>query len=87
MSLAPCPEGTQKVLWQRQLVVKNYIYIHAYFFLNANKFLVILPIVMRLLFENMDTNYDTIRSSNLILEGQCPAEFSSTLPQHTCLEV
>ncbi len=26
-------------------------------------------------------------SSNLILEGRCPAEFSSNLPQHTCLEV
>ncbi len=26
-------------------------------------------------------------SSNLILEGLCPAEFSSNLPQHTCLEV
>ncbi len=26
-------------------------------------------------------------SSNLILEGPCPAEFSSNLPQHTCLEV
>ncbi len=26
-------------------------------------------------------------SSNLILEGWCPAEFSSNLSQHTCLEV
>ncbi len=26
-------------------------------------------------------------SSNLILEGRCPSEFSSNLPQHTCLEV
>ncbi len=26
-------------------------------------------------------------SSNLILEGRCPAEFSSNLPQNTCLEV
>ncbi len=26
-------------------------------------------------------------SSNLILEGRCPAEFSSNLPQHTCMEV
>ncbi len=26
-------------------------------------------------------------SSNLILEGRCPVEFSSNLPQHTCLEV
>ncbi len=26
-------------------------------------------------------------SSNSILEGLCPAEFSSNLPQHTCLEV
>ncbi len=26
-------------------------------------------------------------SSNLILEGRCPAEFSSNLPQHTCLDV
>ncbi len=26
-------------------------------------------------------------SSNLILKGQCPAEFSSNLPQHTCLAV
>ncbi len=26
-------------------------------------------------------------SSNLILEGRCPAEFSSNLPQHACLEV
>ncbi len=26
-------------------------------------------------------------SSNLILEGRSPAEFSSNLPQHTCLEV
>ncbi len=25
-------------------------------------------------------------SSNLILEGRCPAEFSSNLPQHTCME-
>ncbi len=26
-------------------------------------------------------------SPNLFLEGRCPAEFSSNLPQHTCLEV
>ncbi len=26
-------------------------------------------------------------SSNLILEGRCPAEFSSNLPQNSCLEV
>ncbi len=26
-------------------------------------------------------------SSNLILEGRCPAEFSSNLPQHICMEV
>ncbi len=26
-------------------------------------------------------------SSNSVLEGRCPAEFSSNLPQHTCLEV
>ncbi len=26
-------------------------------------------------------------SSNLILEGRCPAEFSSNLPQHACLKV
>ncbi len=26
-------------------------------------------------------------SLNLILEGRCHAEFSSNLPQHTCLEV
>ncbi len=25
--------------------------------------------------------------SNLFLEGRCPTEFSSKLPQHTCLEV
>ncbi len=32
-------------------------------------------------------NYIKQGSSNLILEGLCPAEFSSNLPQHTCLEV
>ncbi len=26
-------------------------------------------------------------STNLILEGRCPAKFSSNLPHHTCLEV
>ncbi len=26
-------------------------------------------------------------SLNLILEGRCPADFSSNLPQQTCLEV
>ncbi len=42
-----------------------------------------------ILFLDFFKAFDTIGqgSSNLILEGRCSAEFSSSLSQHTCLEV
>ncbi len=47
------------------------------------------PIKYRISYKILLLAYKALNqgSSNLILEGQCPAEFSSNLPQHTCLEV